>query len=102
MDLKTCMSALLNCGTGIEPVHEGRSDEGQGEVHQHHNRQGFNGAASLVERGVGNRHQLGVADGHGQRRVLGQVEVLAGQRWNDHAHGLRQLNEAQLLGALQA
>ena len=36
----------------------------------------------------------GIADGHGQRRVLGQVQVLVGQRRDDHAQRLRQDHQA--------
>ena len=39
--------------------------------------------------------QIGIADGDRERGVLGQVEILAGQRRNDDAHRLRHDDKAQ-------
>ena len=42
-------------------------------------------------------HKIGIADGHRQRRVLGDVEVLARQRRDDDAHRLRDDDQPQRL-----
>ena len=52
--------------------------------------EGLAAMSGLVQRGVGDAHQIGVADGHGQRGVFDQVQVLAGQRRDGHFQGLRQ------------
>ena len=39
--------------------------------------------------------EIRIADGDGQRRVFSEVEILTGERRDDHAHGLRQDDQAQ-------
>ncbi len=46
--------------------------------------------------------QIGEADRHGERAVLGQVEILARHRRHDDAQRLRQHDEAQREAAAQA
>ena len=59
--------------------------------------------AGLVEHGAGeDLHEVRIADGDRKRRVLGQVEILAGQRRDDDAHRLRDHHEAQGLPGPQA
>ena len=41
------------------------------------------------------RHDLGIGDGGAQRRVLDQVEILAGDGRDDHRHGLRDHDQPQ-------
>ena len=54
--------------------------------------------AGLVEDAAGeDRHEVGIADGDGERGVLDQVEILVGQRRDDDAHRLRDDDEAQRL-----
>ena len=87
--------------TPVVGVHEPRRQQRQREVAGHDDRNALDRAAGLVERGVGDRHQIGVADRHRERRVLGQVEVLAGDRRDDHAQRLRQQHQAHLHAARQ-
>ena len=48
------------------------------------------------------RDEIGIADRHRQRGVLGEVEILAGQRRDDDAHRLRDDDEPQRLPLAQA
>ena len=55
--------------------------------------------AGLVQRGVGDRDDVLVADRDRERAVLGEVEVLAGHRRDDHPQRLRQHDLPQHLAA---
>ena len=46
--------------------------------------------------------EVGIADRHRQRRVLGQVQILAGQRRNDDAQRLRHDDQPQRRARPQA
>lgn len=60
-------------------------------------------ASGLVERGASEHvDQFRVADGGAERGVLGQIEVLAGQRRNDDAQCLRHDDEPQPISLLDA
>ena len=73
------------------------------EIDRHGDGDDLDRLAGLVERGAGkDRDQVGIADGDRERGVLGQVEILVGQRRDDHAQRLRQDHEAQRLAAAQA
>ena len=69
--------------------------EAERQVDEHDDRDAFDGLAGLVHGGAGDADEIGIADGHRQRAVLGQVEVLAGERRYDDAQGLRQRDVAQ-------
>ena len=62
----------------------------------------LDGLAGLVVHRAARIHEVGVADGNGQRRVLGQVQILAGERRNDDAQRLRNDDEAQRLAVVEA
>src|SRR5690606_31763360 len=80
----------------VVPVHQQRNADADGQVDAHGDGHGFDRLAGLVEHRAGEqRHHVRVADGRRQRGVLRQVEVLAGQRRNDHAQGLRHYHQPQ-------
>src|SRR3954466_13101770 len=58
----------------IEPGHGDRADARQAEVEGHPDGNGLDRLAGGVEHIVAHGHEIGKADGHGQRRVLGDVE----------------------------
>ena len=67
-----------------------------GEIDRHGDGDDLDRLAGLVEHRAGEHgEQVGIADGDRQRGVLGQVEILVGQRRNDHPHRLRHDDEAQ-------
>ena len=68
------------------------------EVDEHGDEDHLDRLSGLVQHGAGEHaDEVGIGDGHGQRGVLGQVEIVARQRRNDDAHGLRDDHEAQHL-----
>ena len=80
----------------VVEIHQPRRDEADGEIDRHGDDDHLDRLAGLVEHGAGeNLHQVRIADGDRERRVLGQVEILAGQRRDDHPHRLRHHHEAQ-------
>ena len=83
----------LEGDSAVVPVHERRDGQAHRQVHQHDDGDALDRLTGLVDRGVGDADQVREADGHRQRRVLGQVEVLAGQRRDDHPERLRQQDQ---------
>ena len=70
------------------------------EIDRHGDGDDLDRLAGLVERRAGeDRDQIRIADGDRERGVLGQVEILVGQRRDDDAQRLRQDHEAQHLAA---
>ena len=66
------------------------------EIDRHGDGDDLDRLAGLVEHRAGeDLHQIGIADRHRQRGVLGQVEILAGQRRDDDAHRLRHDDQPQ-------
>ena len=93
-----CRSALQR-DAPVVPVHERRDRQADGEVHRHDDGDALDRLAGLVHGGVGDRDQVRVADRHRERAVLGEVQVLAGQRRHDQAQRLRQHDVAQRAAA---
>src|SRR6516225_7720724 len=74
----------------VEPVHEQRRRQADGEVYDHGEEDNLDRLSSLVENGAGkDRDKIGIADRDGERGVLGEIQVLARQGWDDHPHRLR-------------
>src|SRR3954468_21527585 len=80
-------SALLDGRAAVAPAHEGESRERRREEYRHDDGDALHRAAGVVERRVGDRYDVRVADRHRERRILGEVQVLAGHRGNDDAQG---------------
>ena len=73
------------------------------EVDPHGDDHDLDRLSGLVENGAHeDLHQVRITDRHREGRVLGEVEILAGQRRNDHAHRLRDHHEPQGLAGRQA
>src|SRR5688572_27435699 len=84
MSVMAGLLSLNQTDAGVVPVHDRRGQQREGEVNQHGQRDTFDGAAGLVERSTREDvDQFGIADGRAKRRVLREVEILAGQRGND-------------------
>src|SRR6202011_1876417 len=65
----------------VVPVHRQRSDEADGEVDRHGDRDHLDRLAGLIEHGPGEYlHQVGIADEHRERGVLREIEILARER----------------------
>jgi len=60
-------SALHQRDARIVPVHEQADAKTDGQEHPHDQRDGFDGLAGLVQRGIGDRHDVLIADRDGQR-----------------------------------
>ena len=86
----------------VVEIHGQRNRQADREVAGHRHRDRLDGLAGLIERGVGDRDQIGVADRHGQRRVLGEIQKLAGRRRNDHPQRLRHDDQPQDPAARQS
>ena len=66
-------------------------DQRDREIDRHGDGDDLDRLVGLVERGAGeHRDQVGIADRDRERGVLGQVEILVGQRRDDDAQRLRQ------------
>src|SRR5215475_376124 len=72
----TIASALRQRDARIVPVHEQADAEADGQKHRHDQRDRLDRLAGLVQRGVGDRDDVLVADRNRQRRILGQVQIL--------------------------
>ena len=73
------------------------------EIDRHGDGDDLDRLAGLVERRAGEHgEQVRIADGHRQRRILGQVEILVGQRRDDHPQRLRHHDQPQHQAAPQA
>src|SRR2546426_6482107 len=69
----------------VVPVHEQAGDEGDRQIHGHGDGDDLDRLAGLVQRGSREyREQIGIADADRERGILREVEVLAGQRRDDH------------------
>nr|GEY82994.1 hypothetical protein [Tanacetum cinerariifolium] len=80
----------------VVPVHQQGNADTDRQVHAHGDGNDFDGLTGLIEHGTGEqRNHFRVTDTGGQRRVLRQVQVLAGQRRNDHPQCLRDDDLAQ-------
>src|SRR3954452_14325906 len=79
------MSALHQRDARIVPVHEEADAEADGEKHRHDQSNCLDRLAGLVQRRVGDRDHVLIADRHRERGVLGQVEVLARHWRHDDA-----------------
>ncbi len=87
----------------IEPVHPEGRGEADGQEHAHGDEDHFDRLSGLVQDGAREHaHEIRVADGHGERGVFGEVQILARQRRDDDAHGLRDGDEPQRLAAAEA
>jgi hypothetical protein len=72
------------------------------EVDRHGDGDDLDRLAGLVQhRAHEHLHEVGIADRHRERGVLGEVEVLARQRRDDDPHRLRDHDEAQRLPGTQ-
>ena len=80
----------------VVPIHQQRRHKADGEIDRHGDGDDFDRLAGLVEHGAGeDLHQVRITNGDRQRRVLGQVQILAGKRRDDHAHRLRHHHKPQ-------
>jgi hypothetical protein len=86
----------------IDRVHDHRDDEVQAQVHRHDDHDDLERLAVLVDRRVGDRDQVGIADHDRERRVLDQVHVLARERRDREAQRLRKDRPGHRLAARHA
>src|SRR4051812_40481614 len=78
-------SALLDGRAAVAPAHQGGSRERRREEYPHDDGDALHRAPRIVERRVRDRYHVRIAYRHRERRVLGEVQVLAGERRNDDA-----------------
>src|SRR5262245_22039962 len=82
-------SAFAQPYAGVVPVHQHARDQGDGEIDRHGDGDDLDRLTGLVERRAGkDGDQVGIADRNRERGVLGQIEILVGQRWHDDAQRL--------------
>ncbi len=94
-------SVMLSAPQGdafVVPVHERRDRQADREVGGHDDQDVLDRLARLVDRDVHRGDEVGIADGDGQRAVLGDVEILAGHRRHDHAQRLWQQHQTHRPG----
>ena len=73
------------------------------EIDEHGDQDHLHRLPGLVQHRAGEHaDEIGIGDGDSQRGVLDQVEIVARQRRNDDAHGLRDDHEAQRLAWREA
>ena len=86
----------LSAWRAVVPVHQCRGDKAEREIHAHGDGEPLDRLPGLVQHGARkHRHQIGIGDGDGERRILGEAEILAGERRHDQAQRLRQHDQAQ-------
>src|SRR5438093_6554276 len=89
-------SAFAQPHAGVVPVHQHARDQRDREIDRHGDGDDLDRLVSLVERRAGkDREQVGIADRDRERGVLGEIEILIGERWHDHAQRLRHDDQAQ-------
>src|SRR5262245_23120972 len=66
-------SSLHQRDAPIEPVHEGRREQAEGQVNCHDEQDHLYRLTRLVEDGAGDVDEIRVSDCHCQRRVLGEI-----------------------------
>ena len=83
-------------------AHDRAGDQRDQEIHAHGDADDFDRLPGLAQRGSRKyRDQIGIADPDRQRRVLGQIEVLVGERRQDHPQRLRHHDQPQHRAARQ-
>src|SRR5918995_1606155 len=84
-------SALHQRNALVIEIHRERGHEADREIDRHGDGDDLNRLPGLVEHRAGEYlHQIRIADGDRERGVLREVEVLAGQRRDDHPPCLRE------------
>src|SRR5690606_4601579 len=79
---KSARSALGEAQAPVVGVHESRSHKAECQVKDHDQEEDRNGLTGLIHRRGADVEQIGVSDGNRQARVLRQIQILAGHRWN--------------------
>src|SRR5262245_52906356 len=72
------MSALLDRRPSVVPTHERRRRERSRQIYGHDDGDALDRASGLIEGSVCDRNNVRITDRHRKRRVLGEIEVLAG------------------------
>src|SRR5262245_13440000 len=69
----SAMSALRQRNALVVPVHEGRDRQADGEIGRHDDQDVLDRLTGLVDSDVHRGHQVGKADGDGERGVFGDA-----------------------------
>ncbi len=87
----------------VIPVHQCAGEQRDDEIDRHGHGDDLDRLAGLAEARAGeHREQVRIADRNGERGVLGEVEVLVGQRRHDDPQRLRHRDETQGQSAAHA
>ena len=76
-------------------------DRAENQIDHHDQGHALDGLSGLVDRGAGHGNEIGVADGHRQGAVFGQVQHLAGEGRDNDPQGLGQNDQIQDLAGFQ-
>ena len=84
-------------------THDRAGDQRDQQIDAHRDGDDLDRLPGLAQRRAGkHREQVGIADRDRERRVLGEVEILVGQRRQDDAHRLRHHDQPQRRAARAA
>jgi len=87
----------------VVPIHKERDPQADHEINRHGHGNHFNGLASLIEnRAHKHRNQLRIGNGYRERRVLSEIQVLAGQWRDDDPKRLWDNNKAEGVSRFKA
>jgi hypothetical protein len=80
---------------GVE-IHQKRHEQADGEINRHRDGDHFDRLPGDIENAAGkDLNQVRITDGDRKRRVFEKIEILTGERRDDHPHRLRNDDQAK-------